>query len=239
MSNLMKSASGKVAGYGAAAGAYLVSIDEIEGLLSELGLNLTAKQLGLLALAIGFAVHRLPWAWSKVKPILSGLYGKLLKWAGAALLVLVPMTADASEARVVLDCAEEVEVLNGKTNEIEKECKRERVYLDLGLRFGGVAFKLNRPREILAGFDAGTGYGVRWRPDFWSLTPSLVSVDLFVNGGYLAREGTGDAVSVGTLLVVTLFDWLGFGGGISHAFGLGNSPDETTWVGTLGIARSI
>lgn len=154
----------------------------------------------------------------------------------AALLLL---TLPSSEARLVADCAEEVEMLNGETNQIEKVCKRERVYFDMGIRFGGVAFKLNRPREILAGFDAGTGYGVRFRPDWWSFTPAFFSIDLFLNAGYLAREGTDDAVTVGALLILSLFDWFGIGGGISHAFGLGSSRDETTWVGSAGLSKSI
>lgn len=153
--------------------------------------------------------------------------------------LMLPGAAEASEARLVAECAEEVEVLNGETNQIETECKRERVYFDMGIRFGGIAFKLNRPREILAGFDAGTGYGLRVRPDWWEFTPSFFSLDLFVNAGYLARELVDDAVTVGALLVATFFDWIGVGGGVSHAFGLGNSPDETTWVGTLGLSKSI
>ena len=155
------------------------------------------------------------------------------------LLMVLPSLASASEARLVVDCAEEVEVLNGKTNEIEKECKRERIYFDMGIRFGGVAFKLNRPREILAGFDAGTGYGIRFRPDWWSFTPSFFSIDLFANAGYLAREGIDDAITVGALLVLSLFDWIGLGGGVSHAFGLGDSYVETTWIGTAGLSKSI
>ncbi len=145
----------------------------------------------------------------------------------------------ASEARLVADCAEETEVLREDTNTIEKECKRERVYFDLGVRFGGVAFKLNRPREILAGFDAGTGYGLRVRPDWWTFTPAFFSADLYLNAGYLAREGIDDAVTVGVLLVLSLFDWIGFGAGVSHAFGLGNSADETTWIGVAGLSKGL
>ncbi len=152
---------------------------------------------------------------------------------------ILSMALVSSEARLVADCAEEVEVLNGKTNEIEKECKRPRVYFDIGIRFGGLAFRFNRPREVLAGFDAGTGYGFRWNPDFWSFTPSFLSIDLFVNAGYLAREGPDDAVTAGALLMLSFFDWIGFGAGFSHAFGLGNSPDLTTWIGSLGISKSF
>lgn len=221
-------------------GAPYANVLGVESVLMALderfSLDFTRTELAIAGVFISAALH---FGIKYGRPIAAAMYRKLLKWAGAALIVLVPMTVDASEARLVVDCAEEIEILNGETNQIEKECKRERVYFDMGLRFGGVAFKLNRPREILAGFDAGTGYGIRVRPDWWTFTPSFFSTDIFVNGGYLAREGTDDAVTVGALLVITLFDWIGIGGGISHAFGLGNSPDETTWVGTLGLAKSI
>lgn len=228
MNETVKNGMNHAVNYGAGGGlAY-----GIVKLAERFGVAISAEEAIFIASAC-------VWVWHRIRPLFSAVYSRVLKWAGAALIVLVPMTVDASEARLVVDCAEEIEILNGETNQIEKECKRERVYFDMGLRFGGVAFKLNRPREILAGFDAGTGYGIRVRPDWWTFTPSLFSTDIFVNGGYLAREGTDDAVTVGALLVITLFDWIGIGGGISHAFGLGNSPDETTWIGTLGLAKSI
>lgn len=209
--------------------ALLMALDE------RFKFGLTRTELALLAPAGALALHFL---WKYGRPIAKALYKKLLVATGAA-LILISSAAYASEARLVADCAEEVEMLNGETNQIEKTCKRERVYFDLGLRFGGVAFKLNRPREILAGFDAGAGWGLRVRPDWWDFTPSFFSLDLFANAGYVAREGTDDAVAVGGLLVLSLFDWFGVGIGINHAFGLGSSKDETTFIGSAGLAKSL
>lgn len=147
-------------------------------------------------------------------------------------------SAHASPIGVTIECAKTVEKLNADTNEIEAECERRRLYFDLGVMFGGLAFKLERPRELLAGFNAGTGYGFRWCPDFWTPTPALLSIDLFFNAGYVAREG-GDAINLGILGAVSLMNFVGAGLGYQWVLGLGDAPDTKTAIGTVGVATSF
>lgn len=235
----MKAAANHTLNYGAAGAIGIVGLLVLDrfGLAPEEQIARDALST-LLVLASAFAVHRL-------RPIVDALLERLLRWAkggvGIAILfsLLIPGTAEASPARVVLSCDQESEKLNGETNEIETECADPAIYLDAGIKFDGVILRLNRPREVLVGFSAGLGYGIRFSPTWWTYTASFFSVDLFAGGGYEAREEGPDAVSVHGLLVVTFLNWIGLGGGIQHAFGLANGKDETDWLGTFGVATSF
>lgn len=143
---------------------------------------------------------------------------------------------DASPVRIIVECAELGE---GPPNDEIIGCVRPRHYFDLGIRFGGLTFKLERPRQILAGFDAGTGYGYRWLPDFWTLSGAFLSADLFVNAGYLAREAIDDAVQLGLLAVVSFANLFGIGAGYQWLLGFGDAPDMRGWIGTVGVATSF
>lgn len=173
------------------------------------------------------------------RPIARAFYRKLLIAVGAIFIVLISSSAIASPARIVLDCAQTTEVLDGATNEIETSCARPRLYFDIGIRFGGLTFDMRKPRQVLAGFDAGTGYGFRWLPDFWTLTASFLSIDLFLNAGYLAKEDSPDAVSVSGLAVISLVNFIGIGLGYRWELALGDAPDLHGPIGTVGVATSF
>lgn len=214
-----------------------------EGVLMALDewlhLEPTRTQLSFLALALAAVSHSfVRYGVPLLAIVYRGIKKRLAAWAGAALVLLACSTAEASPVGITVECAKMVDKLNGETNEIEQECERRRIYFDLGVMFGGVAFKLERPREVLAGFNAGTGYGFRWCPDFWTMTPAFLSIDLFVNAGYVAREG-GDAVNLGLLGVVSLMNFVGGGLGYQWVLGFGDSPDAKTAIGTVGVSTSF
>ncbi len=211
----------------------LMSLDE------WLHLEPTRTQLSFLALGCAVGSHLfLRYVVPLFAIVYRGIKKRLAAWAGAGLLVLVCGSAEASPIGVTIECAKTVEKLNGETNQIETECERRRLYFDLGVMFGGLAFRLQRPRELLAGFNAGTGYGFRWCPDFWTLTPAFLAIDVFVNAGYVAREG-GDAVQVGLLGAISIMNFLGAGLGYEWVLGFGDAPDMQTPIGTVGVATSF
>jgi hypothetical protein len=203
------------------------------------GLMLTLKLMVATGILQGFVGAMLYLKQSPVPPDDTADLPKFPPAAAALLLALaLPAMAEASPVGVTIECAKTIEKLNGETNQIEQECGRRRIYFDLGIMFGGLAFKLERPRELLAGFNAGTGYGFRWCPDFWTLTPAFLAIDVFLNAGYLAREG-GDAVRVGVLGAVSMMNFLGAGLGYQWVLGFGDSPDMKTPIGTVGVASSF
>lgn len=182
------------------------------------------------------------WGWHRLRPLAKALYGKLLAWAGVAAFVLtfLPGSAGASPARVVLDCAESVEVLRGDTNEIEEECTDPTWFFDAGIKFDGIVLRLNRPRDLLVGFSTGLGYGLRFSPEWWTYTAAFLALDLFAGGGFEAGlEGQDGAVSINGLAVLTFINWIGAGFGVQHAFGLGARSDVTDVLGTFGVSTSF
>ena len=165
----------------------------------------------------------------------------LKKGAASAALIfalLIPATAEASPARLVADCAQQDEHLSASTNQIEKVCTRPRVYFDIGVQFGGAAFKLSRPREQLVGFNAGSGYGFRWLPDFWTLSDSFIAIDLFVVAGFVSRE-EGDSLDLGLTAMLTFGNLVGGGFGYQWSLGFKGAPDAQTPIGVLGIVHSF
>lgn len=151
-------------------------------------------------------------------------------------ILLIPSTASASAARIVLSCTSSTSVYVAETDKIIDVCSDPDVYLDAGITFDGVVLQMNRPREIVVGFSAGLGYGLRWSPVWWTYTPSLISVDLFAGGGYAVED---KALTVSLLLKLTLIDWIGVGAGFAHSFGLADQPDATRWLTTYGVAKSF
>ncbi len=174
------------------------------------------------------------------------------KWRGVArkamqllltiALFLVPALADASEARIVVECATYKKVIDPEVSATEmvdsKECDRARIYFDIGSQFAGVAFNLDRPRDVLAGFVAGNGYGFRWCPDFWTATNAFLSVDVFLNGGLDLKEDEPDAVMIGLSTVVTLFSIIGGGVGWLWELGFGDRLDVSRPIGLLAAVTS-
>jgi len=157
-----------------------------------------------------------------------------------ALASILTAAAISSPARIVLECAEYGEKLDGPTNAIERPCIDPELYFDAGLKLDALVIRLNRPREILAGFSTGLGYGLRWSPAAWTLTPTILAIDVFAGAAYQAAfDGGTDAVTVNVLGVVTLMGFFGIGAGVQHAFGLGDVPDKTDALLTFGIATTL
>lgn len=208
-----------------------------------LHLEPTRTQLSFLALGCAVVSHLvLKYGVPLLAIIYRGIRKRLAAWAGAGLVLFACSGAEASPVGITIECAKYAEALDPEGSSTDpaptKECERRRLYFDLGVMFGGLAFKLDRPRELLAGFNAGTGYGFRWCPDFWTLTPAFLAIDVFLNAGYVAREG-GDAVQFGLLGAVSLMNFLGAGLGYEWVLGFGDAPDMKTPIGTVGVATSF
>jgi len=243
---------------GGSVATYAIWQDDLIEIVSHYAPDMHPTLIKLLVGGLlGMAIALWPKAWPKISALLGAAYDRILfalkkrpppsppTVTLALLLALAPATAGASGARVVLNCAETVDRIeevpgtDGAADVLTEECADPEWYMDVGLKFDGLVLRLNRPRELIVGFDAGAGYGVRWSPAFWTHTAALLAFDLFVQGGYQARESTDDAVTVSALGVITVINWIGVGVGVRHAFGLGNSSDETVSLGTLGIATSF
>lgn len=207
----------------------------------------TRTELAIAGVFISAALHftirvLIPAVWKYTRPIARALYRRLLAAVGAAVIVLFAFPAiadDGTPLRIVVECAKADLVLSEATNEITDECARPRIYFDIGVQFGGVAFNLDRPRAVLAGFNAGTGYGFRWLPDFWKLSDAFFSIDLFINAGFAAREDAGDVLALGFTAVFSFMNIVGGGFGYQWEIGFGDAPDDSTPIGVLGVVHSF
>ena len=154
-------------------------------------------------------------------------------------LFLFTSPAFGSPARITVECAKHETKLVESTNAIEQVCVKSRVYFDIGVQFAGVAFNLNRPRDILAGYNAGMGYGFRWAPDFWTLSDSFLAIDLFLNAGLDIRENEPDAVQIGLAGMVTLMNIIAGGVGYQWELGFGDRADVKRPIGILAAIVSF
>lgn len=217
-------AAGKLTGYGTAAGVYMISVDEIDSLLRQFEIEVPAKYLGLLALAIGFGVHRLPWAWGKVRPIVGGLYRKVLKWAGAALIILLPSVAHATAAKVVLTCSSTVtqlEEVPGVGVRESEECASPTSWLDVAVGVDIVALQLTGKRQVVSlGAAPSFGLLLAWKPETWTATPMALGAELNFAMTVISPEiAEGSATHVESW-VVAAFNVMGwFAVGVGGRFG--------------------
>lgn len=151
----------------------------------------------------------------------------------------------ASPARLTVACHDWETVTSSIAGEAETEtfcpAGEEEIYFDIGIQLGGVVVKLDRPRALLAGFDAGAGYGFRWNPSWWTVSNALIGVDLFASAGLAALDDelVPNAIRLAGLVVVTVANWFGVGGGYAYSLGLGDREDEGAWLMVVGVSTSL
>lgn len=112
-----------------------------------------------------------------------------------------------------------------------------------GPSVGFDAFTRYQPtKEYRAGVIPGVGYGLKYRPGFWTYTPSIVALDIFAQASLVKATGSvgSDHFDVDLLPVVTLFDWISVGYGYRHQFATESGvKDSGGALFSIGIRKSI
>ncbi len=91
------------------------------------------------------------------------------------------------------------------------------------------------------GLIPGFGYGIKFKPRWWTMTKYLLAGDLFVQGvlsdDLETHEGS-DYFNIDILLVITVMDWIGVGLGPRFKIGLEDVPHELRCVFSFGIKKA-
>ncbi len=163
--------------------------------------------------------------------------------SSTALAVVDAPRPDGTALRITIDCAKYIERVDPTASSTDPittdECEKARLYFDLGVQFAGVAINLDRPRGVLAGFNAGSGYGLRWCPDWWTWSDALLLIDLFVNFGVNTVEHVGTSLDIGLAGMVSIANIVGGGIGYQWRLGLGELADDEKPVALVGIVHSF
>ena len=91
------------------------------------------------------------------------------------------------------------------------------------------------------GLIPGVGYGIRYKPKWWTVTKYLLSFDIFIQGllsdDLETHEGS-DYFNIDILPVITLIDWFGVGFGKRIKIGLEDVPHDHRWIFSFGIKKA-
>jgi len=175
------------------------------------------------------------------RPIGAALYQKLLAALGAIFLVMLAVsTASATNGRVVLVAGEERTVLEETSDGevLERTEQNDVLYLDYSVSLDLLVIDMSRPRKYTAGAVPGVGWGLRWCPEWWTLSESFLGLDLVVGGGLLVPEDAPVGATISALLAVTVGNVGSVGGGVRALIGFGDTPDDVVPTIALGLRYS-
>lgn len=199
--------------------------------------GLTRTELALLA---PFAAAAFGLAVKYGRPIASILYRRLLIAVGAAVLVLGVSSAEASTSRMVLIAGEERTVLEEMPDGVvlERTEARDVLYLDWSIALDVILIDMRRPRAYTAGAVPGVGWGLRWCPEFWTLSDAFLGLDLVVSAGLEIPDGSPVGASFSGLLALTIGNLGSIGGGLRARIGFGDFPDDVVPTLAIGVRYS-
>jgi hypothetical protein len=116
------------------------------------------------------------------------------------------------------------------------------VFVDMSVSLDFFSIDLSS-RDYAAGVSPGVGYGIKWKPDWYTLTDVLVAFDLFVQAQIVERNDAlsgPDFFAIDVLPVITIADWVGVGLGPRFQISLHPEADSSTvGVFTFGLRTSL
>lgn len=135
---------------------------------------------------------------------------------------------------------------------IEKDLRRayisENGDLYLALSAGFDVFSINlKSREYKLGAVPGVGYGLKYSPEWWTITPVLFALDVYASAGLVQNVSQLDGVTTNPsffamriLAQVTIADWIGVGFGPDIEISLNKGvKDQISPVLTLGVRKDF
>lgn len=94
-----------------------------------------------------------------------------------------------------------------------------------------------------AGVTPGVGYGLKWKPNWWTATSCFLALDLFLQANIVETTDAHDGLDYFKLdlfPILTVIDWVGIGIGPRFMIALDKDlPDDTEWVFSFGLRTSI
>ena len=150
------------------------------------------------------------------------------------------ITGDPAEVELIGDPTPDPEI------ESEEQAKMqligEQLWLGVSVGLDIVVIDL-KERSYKIGLVPGIGYGLKWRPDWWTLTDSFLGLDLFVEFSFqdYANSGKFDSFLIDLLPIVNIFDWLSVGAGVRWIISLDPDivKDDYRGIISFGIKTSI
>lgn len=186
MKDAVKTGMNHVANYGAGGGlAY-----GIVKLAERFGVTISAEEAIFIASAC-------LWVWHRIRPLFNAVYQRVLKWAGAALLVLVPMTAEATDLAIGVRCQDGYTFTSSAAGIQIDGCTHNDLELDvlIGGQIVGVLLT-GEPGKLVSIGGASLGLKFVYQPKEFAL-PEAVGLFLTLTGSLI--NIAGEAMSDGVL----------------------------------------
>jgi hypothetical protein len=119
---------------------------------------------------------------------------------------------------------------------------KETFYFGTTIGFDAIVVDMET-RNYKTGVIPGVGWGLKWRPTWWTQSPSFIALDLFAEAAIAetndAHSGS-DVFGISILPVVTLFGWVSVGYGANIQISLDSAvPDDTHAIMSFGLKHSI
>lgn len=145
------------------------------------------------------------------------------------LLAMVPSIAEATDARIVLECSRTTTIAVG--SKVESTCLTgdESVWMDLVVGAQLVALQITGKRKIVElGAAPSLGLIFAWRPSWWTATKVLLGGEALVSATVLALDRALSHVEIWTVAGLNLLGYLSIG--IGGRYGLATSDESSDFA---------
>jgi len=92
------------------------------------------------------------------------------------------------------------------------------------------------------GIVPGVGYGVKWRPAWYTLTDDLLAFDLFVQASLVDQTSQTPGAkwfTISFMPILTVMDWFSAGIGPDEYIAVDSAPGGLHWVFMFGMQKSL
>ena len=97
-----------------------------------------------------------------------------------------------------------------------------------------------KSHDYKLGVSPGIGYGIHWKPAWWTATDAFISLDFYVQMQAITASGSFSYFNVDFIPTLSFFDWFGVGVGLRTGLPIDKDLSvQTTGMVSLGIRKSI
>jgi len=129
----------------------------------------------------------------------------------------------------------------GDKDSAEADSKPQEVFLSLQATVDVVHVNL-ATRKVDLGFTPGVGFGMRWKPSWWSLTDSFLGVITLIGANFIDIDDISDFdyFKVTAVPVLSIAGFLSIGYGVSYNLSLKpGSRDTLEYILSFGLSTPV